>query len=93
MGREFFTTSKSSNKRQRSDSPPIKPSSEPKKRYFLPIIYIDQLRRSIKLMEKEIVSHELQILEWKEAIDQRRRKVLVYQERINDVKKQIYGHD
>ena len=93
MGREFFTTSKSSNKRQRSDSPPKKPSSEPKKRYFLPIIYIDQLRRSIKLMEKELVSYEQQILECKEAIDQRRRTVLKYQERINYVKKQIDDHD
>ena len=44
-------------------------------------------------MEKEIVSNEQQILECKEAIDQRRRKVLEYEERITDVKKQIDGHD
>ena len=44
-------------------------------------------------MEKEIVSYEQQILECKEAIDQRRRTVVKYQERINDVKKQIDDHD
>ena len=93
MGREFFSPSKSSSKCPRSVSPPKKPSSEPKRRYFLPIIYIDQLRRTIKVMEKEIASNEQQILECKEAIDQRRRKVLEYQERINDVKKQIDGRD
>lgn len=93
MGREFFSPSKSSNKRPRSVSPPKKPSSEPKKRYFQPIIYIDELRRIIKVMEKEIVSNEQQILECKDAIDQRRRKVLEYQVRISDVKKQIDGHD
>ena len=64
-----------------------------KKRFFLPVIYIDELSRMIKVMEKEIVSNERQILECKEAIDQRRRKVLEYQERIIDVKKQIDGHD
>ncbi|PWA91858.1 hypothetical protein CTI12_AA087020 [Artemisia annua] len=51
------------------------------------------LSRSIKLMEKEIVCNEKQILECKEAIDQQKRKVLEYQERINDVNKQIDGHD
>ena len=60
---------------------------------FLPIRYIGQLRRLITVMEAEIVSDEELLLVCKEAIDQRREKILEYQETINNVRKQMDNYN
>ena len=61
--------------------------------FFLPIRYIAQLRRLITVMEAEIISDEQMVLECKETIDQRREKILEYQETINNVKKQMDNYN
>ena len=60
---------------------------------FLQIRYIGQLRRLITVMEAEIVSDEELLLVCKEAIDQRREKILEYQETINNVRKQMDNYN
>ena len=89
MGREFFPPSKSSNKRPRSVSPPKEPSSNSPKRIFIPIIYIDRLRRIIRVLEAENVRDEQTVLECEESIVQRRKKIIEYQERIKEAQKQM----
>ena len=75
-------------------SPQIEPSSNSKRnhgvvKYFLPIRSIDELRGLIKVNEAENVRDEQTILGCVEPIDQRKNKILEYQERIIDIQKQI----
>ena len=94
MGRELFHKADFPNKRARGVSPPRESTStsiegQSTPRYFLPRVIISQLRRLISVMELEIAKDEQTILKCRDAIGQRREKISGYQERINDVKKQM----